>query len=186
MPQNTRNSVDEDGWILTKFNDFELLKKFDCGDRDLNEYFKEDAVAHREFLLTETYHIALSPAELPFPIGLVSVCNDAVRKEKVKEQEFFQELPEKKRYPTYPAVKISRIGIHNGLQGNNIGSYMINMLKKMFITDNRTGCRLITVDAYNKEKVLNFYQKNDFQFFNDRDKRKQTRAMFFDLKRLIL
>ena len=87
MPHDPRNSVEEDGWLLKKLNDFELLKKFDCGDCDLNEYFKEDAVAHREMLLTETYHISIPfeelPEELPFPIGLVSLCNDAVRKEKV-------------------------------------------------------------------------------------------------------
>ena len=141
-------------------------------------------------LLTETYHISIPfeelPEELPFPIGLVSLCNDAVRKEKVKSQGFYKELPEKKRYPTYPAVKISRLGIHKDFQGYHIGTYIINLIKKMFVTNNRTGCRLITVDAYNHENVLKFYKSNDFQCFSfkEKDLKRSTRAMFFDLKRL--
>ena len=73
-----------------------------------------------------------------------------------------------------------------------MGSSMINLIKKIFITDNRTGCRLITVDAYNKghygrdDRVLKFYLSNDFRFFNDKDIAKKTRVMFFDLKRLVL
>ncbi|SLM30375.1 hypothetical protein MTBBW1_2200029 [Desulfamplus magnetovallimortis] len=57
---------------------------------------------------------------------------------------------------------------------------------QLFLLDNRTGCRLITVDAYNDSKVLKFYQKNDFSLFSEKDKNKKTRAMFFDLKRLVL
>ncbi|CCK81235.1 MULTISPECIES: hypothetical protein [Desulfobacula] len=154
----------------------------------MNEYFKEDAVAHREELLTETYQLTDTSSELPFPIGLVSLCNDAVRKEKIKGQDFYKDLADKKRYPAYPAVKIARLGIHIDFQNVNMGRHMINLIKRMFLDDNRTGCRLLTVDAYNNEneKVVNFYKKNDFQFFNNKDATRQTRAMFFDLKRLSL
>jgi hypothetical protein len=58
------------------------------------------------------------------------------------------------------------------------------MIKKLFLTDNRTGCRLVTVDAYNDPEVLDFYLKNEFQFFSDKDKSKRQRSLFFDLKRL--
>ena len=30
----------------------------------------------------------------------------------------------------------------------------------------KTGCRFIVVDAYNKENVLHFYEKNGFKFFS--------------------
>ena len=186
MPQEQRNSFEEDGWLITKLNDFESLNKFDCGDSDLNEYFKEDAITHRELLLTETYEINDKLNPLLFPVGMVSLCNDAVRKEKIKDQEFYINLPEKKRYPNYPAVKITRLGIQKEFQKHHIGSYMVNLLKTMFVTENRTGCRLITVDAYNRNEVLTSYESNDFQFFSDKDQKKQTRAMFFDLKRLDL
>lgn len=56
----------------------------------------------------------------------------------------------------------------------NIGSHTLNMIKKLFVTENRTGCRFITVDAYNNEEVLQFYQKNEFQFFYDKDEDKKN------------
>lgn len=186
MPRKIRNSAEENGWLLTKLTNFKLTIPFDCGDCDLNEYFKEDAVAHKEELLTETYQIQETTTELPFPIGLVSLCNDAVQRKAVKDHDLYKDLPEKKRYPAYPSVKIARLGIHKDFQGHDIGSHMINLIKKMFISDNRTGCRLITVDAYNNDRVIRFYQKNDFQCFNNKDKNRATRAMFFDLKRLKL
>ena len=191
MPQTTRNSIEEDGWVFTKIDNFEILTEFNCGDDDLNEYFKQDAAAHRALLLTETYQFTESSTELPFPVALVSLCNDAIKKDEVKDHPFFQELPEKKRYPDFPAVKIARIGVHKAFHGNHIGKRMINLIKKMFITDNRTGCRFITVDAYNAlggrdDRVIKFYQNCDFQFLYNKDFNRPTRSMFFDLKRLCL
>jgi len=54
----------------------------------------------------------------------------------------------------------------------------------MFLRDNRTGCRFMTVDAYNNPQVINFYQKNGFAFLSEADQKKETRSMYFDLKRL--
>ena len=71
-------------------------------------------------------------------------------------------------------------------QGKNIGTHALNIAKKLFTTENRTGCRFLTVDAYNKQPVLKFYEKNGFSPFNEKDANKDTRSLFFDLKRLII
>jgi len=71
-------------------------------------------------------------------------------------------------------------------RGHGVGTNLLNMVKRLFVTENRTGCRFITVDAYNDPEVLTFYQKNDFDFFYDKDSRNLTRAMWYDLKRLQL
>ena len=60
------------------------------------------------------------------------------------------------------------------------------MAKKFFLEDNRTGCRFMTVDAYNNDRVIKFYKKNGFQFLSNKDTNKKTRIMYFDLKRLAL
>ena len=57
------------------------------------------------------------------------------------------------------------------------------MVKQLFITDNRTGCRFITVDANNKPRVIQFYKRNGFNLLTDQDQGRNQRAMFFDLKR---
>ena len=66
------------------------------------------------------------------------------------------------------------------------GSLMIEIVKKIFTTNNRTGCRYLTVDAYNSPRVISFYQQNDFDFLHNKDADDDTRIMFFDLKRYVM
>ena len=74
---------------------------------------------------------------------------------------------------------------------------MLDFIKSWFIDEeNKTGCRFLIVDAYNKDIPLSFYQKNDFQFLfsseqqeaenlgYDVSKSLHTRLMFYDLKKL--
>jgi hypothetical protein len=185
MQQNERNSFSKDNWILTKIANLDTIQDFDCGDHDLNEYFQHDASVHRKELLTESY--SFKEATEDFPVALISLCNDAIRSDFPILKEWVElHLNRKKWYSSYPAVKIARFGVGIPFQGKSIGSHAINMIKELFITDNRTGCRFITIDAYNTDSVLNFYKKNEFQFLSAKDKHKRTRSMFFDLKRLTL
>jgi GNAT superfamily N-acetyltransferase len=178
MQSNTRNIVDNDGWILGKLEDNTLLNSFDCDDTDLNEYFHEDAINHREQLLTQTYYLthAHTPGIL---LGLLDFCNDVIE---LKSLNGKISVPKRKQYKYWPAVKLTRFGIAKQYQRQNIGTKALNIVKILFITDNRTGCRFITVDSY-PDKV-GFYQKNGFEILTEKDKDKDTRAMYFDLKRL--
>jgi hypothetical protein len=108
------------------------------------------------------------------------LCNDAVQLEKYKSH---IKLKYRERHRSLPAVKLTRLGVPTELQDNHVGTKVLNMVKKFFITDNRTGCRIITVDAYNKPRTLKFYTDNLFQVFDDEDKNEQTRSMYFDLIR---
>lgn len=184
MPQKERNEIIDGDWTLKKVTDDNILFNFDCNDQDLNEYFQHDALLHREELISQTYYLKAT-VELDFPVALIDLCNDSIMLRKFKQET--PEIPEEKRYPALPAVKITRLGVSTPFQGGGVGTQMINMVKRLFLTQNRTGCRLITVDAYNKEdqNAVDFYVKNDFQFFTDKDKRKQTRSMYFDLKRIL-
>jgi len=188
MLTEQRNEFEDSGWILRKVSDYSVLEVFNCGDeeqeQDLNEFFQKDVLKHKQELLSETYALreATVGDDRP-PVALISLCNDSVKKENIIE--FLGFKGTKKEYPFYPAVKIARFGIVKGLQGSGIGSHAINIIKKLFITNNRTGCRLITLDAYNAPRVISFYKKNDFEFLYDRDKTRKQRVMFYDLKRLI-
>ena len=196
MPSRERNVFESGGWILKKVEDFSRLSDFDCGDADLNEFFRKDCFQQKQELLNETYEIVEATVEDAFPVALISLCNDAVRKQKVLELLGFTD--KKKIYPYYPAVKIARLGVSKELQRKDIGTHLVNMIKEMFLTDNRTGCRLLTVDSYNKPHVINFYEKrNGFQFFPGEERKKVTSeedfkkkprslTMFYDLKRLRL
>ena len=183
MSQKERNEIIEGGWKLQKVTDNSILSSFDCGDKDLNEYFHKDALLHKEALISQTYYLKVAD-EIDFPVALIDLCNDSIRLKKFSEP---PDIPENKKYPFLPAVKITRLGVSLPFQRHGIGSHLINMVKRLFITRNRTGCRFLTVDAYNNDdqKAIKFYQKNGFQHISDKDKNRKTRAMFFDLKRII-
>ena len=185
MPQRVgRNSFEKDGFYLSKVYDYGLLKDFCCGDCDLDDYFRHDVLKYHEHLLSQAYMVEWATGDGNILVALIDFSNDTVRSEKWrKNHKDVIGLPYDKSI-SLPAVKITRFGVQNNWQGLSIGTHIINMVKELFLTDNRTGCRLITVDAYNTENALLFYEKNEFQFFNTKDKNKKTRSMFFDLKRL--
>jgi GNAT superfamily N-acetyltransferase len=100
-----------------------------------------------------------------------------------KFKKFFKDkMPDGKQYKSYPAVKIGRFAVHKDFAGNGFGSQLLDYIKGWFISNNKTGCQYITVDAYAKSS--NFYEKNNFIYFTDEDKNKDTRQMYFSLVEL--
>src|SRR5690606_12600131 len=96
---------------------------------------------------------------------------------------FSDRLPDRKRFSSYPAVKIGRLGVHRDFQGQGFGHQLMDYLKGSFIENNKTGCQYITVDAYSSS--LRFYERNGFEYFTNADKDKDTRQMYFSLLDLI-
>lgn len=184
MPGPRRNRFKKAGWILEPFVDHSLAQNFDCENDDLNDFFRNDLTPHENQLLTKTY--VLTPKELVLngglvPVALISYCNDKIRLEEMGDH---IDLPDEKRIYSYlPAVKIARLGVCKDFRRSGIGTHLINMTKSFFLKENRTGCRILTVDAYKDDDVLNFYKKNHFDFVTSKDSRKQTRTMFYDLIR---
>lgn len=74
----------------------------------------------------------------------------------------------------------------------------MSRIKDWFIDkDNKTGCRYLVVDAYNKPEACEYYQRNGFNYmFSSEEQEKQyrnieteaalqTRLMFFDLMQIV-
>lgn len=192
LQESGRNKYGKDNFYLSKVEDYSSLKNFDCGREDLNEYFQKDVIDYHKDLLSQTYTITWATKEDEILVALIDFCNDAVRSDKAKggAKEFIRSSDGIDNIKNYPAVKITRFGVQKDFQGDNIGTHIMNMVKEFFLFENRTGCRLLTVDAYNtanahhKRKPTSFYEKNGFQFFSNKDESRETRSMFFDLKRL--
>lgn len=154
---------------------------FSCGREDLDDYILNDAQTHDQKLLSKTYSFHLKDGgALSLAVGFVSLANDAIRLSNRKKQRLF---PSSLQYRTYPAVKICRLGTRQEHQRQGIGSYILWALKCLFLTENRTGCRFVTVDAYNDPPTLTFYQRNDFEILTEEDAKSPTRALFCDLLR---
>ena len=158
------------------------VDSFDCGDSDLNEFLVQDAKRYSSELLAVTY-LVLDKENLA---AFFSVQNDKLMRDfgafKAAWNRINRQIPNEKRKAGYPSVKLGRLGVANEYQRTRLGTQILDWLKILFITENRTGCRFITIDAYNKPNVLKFYQRNGFSFLTDEDEAQKTRLLYFDLK----
>lgn len=169
---------------------------FDCGHDDLNDFFSHDSINYSDQLLGKTYCFTLNESPKTVIVAF-TIANDSVKTThlpQARKQKVQKLIPHHKVMRSYPAVLIGRFGVSKEVLRSGIGSEAIDFIKAWFISaQNKTGCRYIVVDAYNEERPLKFYEKNDFKFlFTSEDQEKEylkisedrplkTRLMYFDL-----
>lgn len=161
-----------------------IIKPFDCNDADLNEFLFQDAKNFLSELLAVTYLYEYG-AEI---VAFFSVSNDKIfyDTESLSRnawKRFRGLFPEKKKLKGYPAVKIGRFGVTQKYKRMKIGTELLDSIKMSFLSNNKTGCRFITVDAYNNPDTISFYTRNSFVFLTGNDYAMKTRLMYFDLCR---
>ncbi len=81
LARMVRNKYTENDWVLENLNDLSICERFDCGNKDLNDYFHEDVKINREELLGQTYRL-YKIAKPDLTIALLDFCNDSIRIEK--------------------------------------------------------------------------------------------------------
>lgn len=168
---------------------------FDCGDDDLNEFFEVDASVWQNELLTVTYYLELNEGiALYFSLSNDKITADTLPKNfwrKIKAK-----FPHRKHRGDYPAVKIGRFAVatHFRRQPEHWGSKAMDFIKEWMVSENKTGCCFLTVDAY--PSAVPFYKKNGFKFLGLKEeerydaflkdsKSEDTIAMYFSLKSII-
>lgn len=177
------------------------ILELDCGNHDLNDFFREDALKYQLELLGETYF--LSEASSGKVVCAFSLSNDGIktfdlpnsRKKKVRES-----VPREKHMKAFPATLIGRLGVSLEFAKQGVGSQLMSIIKSTYIEEEGNRCRFLVVDAYNQPEVLTFYERNDFSFvFSTEEQEKEyfgiqgpgpikTRFMYYDLlewKRLL-
>ncbi len=171
------------------------LPDFDCGDDDLNEFFAVDASAWQNNLLTVTYYLVLNnEVALYFSLANDKITADTLPRSfwrKVKAK-----FPHEKHRSDYPAVKIGRFAVASAYRckPERWGSRAMDFIKEWMVTENKTGCCFLTVDAY--PSAVPFYQKNGFKFLGSQEEalyneflkdksRTNTIAMYFSLKSIL-
>jgi GNAT superfamily N-acetyltransferase len=157
-----------------------VIKPFDCGDNDLNDFLLQDAHNFTKELFAVTYIIENESKSVAF----FSVLNDKISAEEFVSNRKYKstlrdQFPKNKQFRSYPAVKIGRLGVDLEFQNIGLGTEILDYIKMLFVNNNRTGCRFITVDAYRQS--LHFYEQNNFQFLDQKDIDEDTRLMYFDL-----
>lgn len=168
--------------------DGELALAINSTDQDLNDFLSDDASNYQKELLAVTYLFADEKGIVAY----YSVSNDKISHSDIPTEngpkrrllKKLWELPHHKRgLKSFPAVKIGRLAVDQAHAGKGIGAEILDYIKADFTLENKTGCRFITVDAYNNPRTIDFYKKNGFFFLRENDnKEERTRLMYFDLK----
>lgn len=169
------------GSSLVRLTQDYIFKPFDCGDTDLNEFLLKDSKVYLQKLLAVTYALETETGIVCF----FSLLNDRITKEESTSGNQWRKLfrkPNGKDFSSFPAMKIGRLGVSQSFKAQGIGTIILDYIKELFITNNRTGCRYITVDAYRAS--LPFYEKNGFKYLTTKDEDQDTRLMYFDLMTL--
>lgn len=173
--------------IVAKLEATDIVKNFDCGDEDLNDFILNESPLYRKEKLAVTY-VLKEAADMANEhiVAFFSLSNDRISisdfDNKTRYNRFSRRFNNHKRLKSYPAAKIGRLGVDASLKGNGVGQRILNFIKRYFIADNKTGCRFITVDAY--AAAIPFYLRNGFVPLNDEDADEPTRLLYFDLSDL--
>ena len=173
-----------------------VCKPFICGNDDLDDFFMNNSDLYTKQLLGKTYCFRLDE-DLSVITCAFTVANDSIKANFLpnsRKKKVIQDIPFSKQRRSYPAVLIGRLGVNMNYQGCHIGNELIGFIKDWFISpENKTGCRFIVVDAYNKPSIISFYEKNNFYpLFSTEQQEKEylgipessslfTRLMIFDL-----
>jgi len=168
---------------FTRLNEEKETAQFDCGDDDLNDFIRNDAWVYQRELLSVTYLFEDAQKNV---VAFFSVSNDSLKDmDYEKWNNLSRKVSNRKRRKDYPSVKLGRLGVSIDYKGKNLGTQVLSFIKNWFTYENKTGCRFLLVDAYNRGEVINFYQKNDFILLTEKDTNKKTRLMYFDLIRML-
>jgi GNAT superfamily N-acetyltransferase len=177
----------------------EMLKQsrtFSCGDGDLDDFFLHDAVKYEQQLLGKSYCYRLD-SDNSIVVCFFTLSNSSVEVRTLpnnRKRKFTENIPYEKNLSSYPATLIVRLGVDKEFGGKGIGTELIKYIKQwVLLPGNITACRYLTVDAYNNEVTLKFYEANGFGTLFSSDKQEKehvglpqekelrTRLMYFDL-----
>lgn len=172
---------------IQKFESDIPTYNFDCGDEDLNDFIKNEIQFYKQQLIAMPY-VVFEKGKIDKVIAYFTLSNDKIAVTDFESNNQFNKFKKrnfnKEKYlRSYPSVKIGRLGISKDFQDAGIGTNIIDFIKLYFLEDNKTGCRFITVDAYNA--AVPFYEKNGFDFLIKKDE-SPTQLMFFDLMNIKL
>lgn len=183
----------QDSIVKRVTKDYKFLP-FCCGesadDAEINDFLLHDSIPHLNSLMAVTYVFEYKGKTIAY----YSVSNDVISRELIDSaslddlkimKKIRRSIPNEKRgYKNYPAAKVGRLGVSQDFQRLGLGTLILNYIKISFIKKNKTGCRFITVDAYNRDNTIRFYERNGFKYLTS-DASTVTRPMYFDLSAMV-
>jgi predicted GNAT family N-acyltransferase len=152
-------------------DDLKYLDSFDCGDDDMNKFYKTEFYEEMGLGLNATYALFYR-GELAV---LCSICADRINLAKNEKEE--TALPR----GVVPAIKIARIGRDVNFKEYKLGRLLIDYIILMVLKDyhKSIGVRMITLDAYPHR--VDFYQQLGFKVNRNQGKDNPNVSMRLDI-----
>ncbi|GHT05341.1 N-acetyltransferase [Bacteroidia bacterium] len=173
---------------------------FSCGDKDLDDFFLNDADNYNRQLLGKSYCYRLN-ADLSVIVCAFTLSNSGIDSKNLpgsRRKKLTENIPHEKHLTSYPSTLIGRLGVNKEYAKKGIGTKLMDFIKMWVAApENKNGCRYLTVDAYNNESTKKYYETNGFQTLFSTEKQEKdsiglpdgkelkTRLMYFDLIRLL-
>lgn len=136
---------------LAKLSSIYNLEQFDCGDADLNDFIKNDALTYEEQRVASTFLIIYDEKTLA---GFFSLVNDSIRLKDGEEEGIDHSIPE------YPSTKIARLAVQKELQKKGLGTSMVSIAIGWILECSHGASRFVTVDSYPQN--VKWYEKIGF------------------------
>ena len=165
---------------LTKLEELETIKPFDCGDSDLNGFLFENARFYKAEMIANTFVLESDTTTIAY----FSLLNDMISQTMMDKnlwRKLRKRIPHQKHLGSYPAVKVGRLAVSLEHKGKGLGRELLDTIKQMLINHQSiSAMRFLTVDAY--LNAVPFYERNGFKRLAPAQEQGNTQAMYFDIK----
>jgi len=159
--KNNNLKLNETQYEVARLDKEQLKNRiFDSEDENLNDFIFNESLDYCKENLAVVYLVYQGHTVL----GYFSLSSDSV---KVNNK-----LDIKLKY--YPSLKIGRLAVDKKFKGKGIWSWIIKWVAG-YVQEIRTqhGIRYLSVDAYNREQIINFYENNNFIIYHKKRKKNQ-------------
>lgn len=135
---------------------------FDCGEPELTDYICDGTSAGDESAgVSRSYLVHEPGGEL---VGYFTVLADSIRLAS-------GERPRELTYPSAPAIKLGRMGVHLNYRGRGLGRWILdNVVGLAAEIGEQVGVRYVTLDALQRPRLIDMYA--DYGFKRNKEERK--------------
>lgn len=141
--------------LILPLNSHHDRKGFDCGDHDLNQWFRQVARQHKEKRISSTFVVVAEEVSVEamgfYAISLAELVNADL------PELYRKRLPEK-----VPVFRLGRLATARRHQGKRIGELMLfDAINRVTCVAHEVGGVGLVVDA--KPSAVDFYQQYGFE-----------------------
>lgn len=115
------------------------IDSFSCGDRELDEYFKERSVRYTSELLSKNYAFVTDSGEIVTAFSYSNYCINSQHLPGNVRNRLQRKIPNLKRMRSYPALLIGRLGVDVRYHGLGLGSQTLDFIMRLYLHPDREG-----------------------------------------------